>query len=267
MSHLEFLRALINEQANARRERSLAHRIHVAGFAQSKTLADFDWQFNAEAIDRVRIETLAGAEFIGRRQNLVWVGQSGVGKSHLIQAIGQAAPVVLGYRVRYRTEASILQQGVNGCLGKTTTPPRFLGYYAKFDLVILDEFGFDRVERLESPQAASLMYKLINVRDELVDGRAGDEMLRFREMGVSIWVIRRWPWRSWTGSSTGAAILKINGKSYQSPHRAGTSLGRQTVQEVTNSVSPNAARQSPRPWPCTDFIIAPQTSLLQNVPP
>ncbi len=61
MSHLEFLRALINEQANARRERSLAHRIHVAGFAQSKTLADFDWQFNAKAIDRVRIETLAAA--------------------------------------------------------------------------------------------------------------------------------------------------------------------------------------------------------------
>src|SRR5439155_6576035 len=41
MSHLEFLRALINEQANGRRQRSLAHRIHVAGFAQSKTLADF----------------------------------------------------------------------------------------------------------------------------------------------------------------------------------------------------------------------------------
>jgi DNA replication protein DnaC len=108
MSHLEFLRALINEQANGRRERSLAHRIHGAGFAQSKTLADFDWQFNAQAIDRVRIETLAGGEFIGRRQNLVWVGQSGVGKSHLIQAIGRSA-CVLGYRVRYETSASILQ--------------------------------------------------------------------------------------------------------------------------------------------------------------
>ena len=81
ISHLEFLRALINEQANARRERSLANRIHVAGFTQSKTLAGFDWQFNAEAIDRVRIETLAGAEFIGRSQSLVWVGQSGVGKT------------------------------------------------------------------------------------------------------------------------------------------------------------------------------------------
>jgi len=108
MSHLEFLRALISEQANGRRERALAHRIRAAGLAQTKTLADFDWQFNAEVIDRVRIETLAGAEFIGRRQNLVWVGQSGVGKSHLIQAIGLRA-CVLGYRVRYETSASVLQ--------------------------------------------------------------------------------------------------------------------------------------------------------------
>ena len=42
--------------------------------------------------------------------------------------------------------------------------PRRLRYYANFDLVILDEFGFDRIERTESPQAASLLYKLINAR-------------------------------------------------------------------------------------------------------
>jgi DNA replication protein DnaC len=142
MSHLEFLRALINEQANGRRERALANRIRAAGFAQIKTLADFDWQFNAEVIDRVRIETLAGGEFIGRRQNLGWVGQSGVGKSHLIQAIGRCA-CVLGYRVRYETSASILQS-LTAALADHTLP-RLLRYYAKFDLVILDEFGFDRV--------------------------------------------------------------------------------------------------------------------------
>ena len=59
MSHLEFLRALISEQADQRRERGIAHRIREAGFAESKTLADFDWQFNAAAIDRVQIEALA----------------------------------------------------------------------------------------------------------------------------------------------------------------------------------------------------------------
>ena len=131
-----------------------------------------------QAIDRVRIETLAGGEFIGRRQNLVWVGQSGVGKSHLIQAIGRAA-CVLGYRVRYETSASILQ-ALTAALADHTLP-RLLRYYAKFDLVILDEFGFDRVERLESPQAASLLYKLINVRSERSTA-SGDEH-RFREMG------------------------------------------------------------------------------------
>jgi DNA replication protein DnaC len=107
LSHLEFLRLLISEQANGRRERGIARCIRKAAFAETKTLVDFDWQFNGAAIDRVRIEALAGAEFISRCQNLVWVGQSGVGKSHLIQAIGQCA-CVLGYRVRYETSGSIL---------------------------------------------------------------------------------------------------------------------------------------------------------------
>jgi DNA replication protein DnaC len=213
MSHLEFLRALISEQANGRRERSIAHRIREAGFAESKTLADFDWQFNAAVIDRVQIEALAGAEFIGRRQNLVWVGQSGVGKSHLIQAIGQAA-CVLGYRVRYETSASVFQD-LTAALADQTLPCR-LRYYAKFDLVILDEFGFDRVERLESPQAASLLYKLINARSgrstalvtnidfEAWGDYLGDPPL---EMAILDRIV------------DGALILKIKGKSYRA-HRA-----------------------------------------------
>jgi DNA replication protein DnaC len=213
MSHLEFLRAVINEQANGRRERSLAQRIRAAGFAQSQTLADFDWQFNAPVIDRVQIETLAEAEFIGRRQNLVWVGQSGVGKSHLIQAIGQRA-CVLGYRVRYETSASVLQD-LTAALADQTLPQR-LRYYAKFDLVILDEFGFDRVERRESPQAASLMYKLINVRDGRstalvtnIDFEAWSDYLGDPPLAMAF--LDR--------IVDGAIILKINGKSYRA-HRA-----------------------------------------------
>ena len=52
------------------------------------------------------------------------------------------------------TSASVLQD-LTAALADQTLP-RLLRYYAKFDLVILDEFGFDRVERLESPQAASM---------------------------------------------------------------------------------------------------------------
>jgi DNA replication protein DnaC len=85
LSHLEFLRVLIGEQADRRRERGVAHRIREARFRDGKTLTDFDWQLNAAAIDRVRIEALATAEFIDRQENLVVVGQSGVGKSHIIR--------------------------------------------------------------------------------------------------------------------------------------------------------------------------------------
>ena len=221
MSHLEFLRALISEQANGRRERALAHRIRAAGLAQTKTLADFDWQFNAEVIDRVRIETLAGAEFIGRRQNLVWVGQSGVGKSHLIQAIGLRA-CVLGYRVRDETSASVLQD-LTAALADQTLP-RLLQYHAKFDLVVLDEFGFDRVERLESPQAASLLYKLINVRGERstalvtnIDFEAWGEYLGDPPLAMAF--LDR--------IVDGAIIMKINGKSYRAHRAERASAGKQ----------------------------------------
>ncbi len=213
LSHLEFLRALISAQADGRRERRIARRIREAGFAEDKTLIDFDWQFNAAVIDRVQIEGLAGAAFIGRRQNLVWVGQSGVGKSHLIQAIGRSA-CVLGYRVRYETSASVLQE-LTAALADQTLPRR-LRSYGGFDLLILDEFGFDRVERLESPQAASLLYKLINARS----GRSTALLTNIDFEG----------WGEYLGDPPlamafldrvvdGAIILKTKGRSYRA-HRA-----------------------------------------------
>jgi DNA replication protein DnaC len=218
LSHLEFLRALIGEQADGRRDRRIARRIREARFAEERTLADFDWQFNAAVIDRVQIEALARGEFIGRRQNLVWVGQSGVGKSHLIQAIGRSGCAV-GYRVRYETSASVLQE-LTAALADQTLERR-LRYYGGFDLVILDEFGFDRVERLESPQAASLLYKLINARS----GRST----------ALVTNIDFETWGEYLGDPPlamafldrvvdGAIILKTKGRSYRA-HRAERATG------------------------------------------
>ena len=80
-------------------------RIREACFAESRTLEGFDWKFNPKAFDRLQIEELATGDFIRRRANLVFVGWSGVGKSHIIQALGQKA-CVHGYRVCYRTSAA-----------------------------------------------------------------------------------------------------------------------------------------------------------------
>jgi len=161
LSHLEFLETLIGEQADQRRQRSIERRIRNARFPEPRTLETFDWAFNAQAIDRVQIEELATGDFVRRGDNLVVVGQSGVGKSHLIQAIGRRA-CAFGYRVRYSTSAALLAD-LTACLADQTLPAR-LRYYTRFDLLIIDEFGFDTIERAESVQAASLLYKIVDQR-------------------------------------------------------------------------------------------------------
>src|SRR5260370_18240630 len=163
MTHLEFVHRLVAEQAQQRRERSIARRIAEACFRDAYTLADFDWDFNAKAIDRAQIEELATGGFIGRHANLVMVGQSGVGKSRIIQAVGRAACVV-GYRVRYTTSSGLLAD-LTARPADHTLPKR-LRYYARFDWLIIDEFAFDKIERSETPQAANLLYKIIDARSQ-----------------------------------------------------------------------------------------------------
>ena len=131
LSHLQFLDLLLGAQAGARRERGVARRIRQARFAEQKTLEGFDWQFNPKAFDRVQIEELATGDFIRRRTNLIPVGWSGVGKSHIIQALGQRA-CVHGYRVLYRTSAELLSD-LTASLADKTFPAR-LRRYANPDL-------------------------------------------------------------------------------------------------------------------------------------
>jgi len=214
LSHLQFLETLISEQAHQRRERSIQRRIGEAGFREEQRLETFDWKFNAPAIDRMQIEELATGEFIRRGDNLVMVGQSGVGKSHIIQSLGRAA-CVLGYRVCYRTSAALLKD-LTASLADQTLPQR-LRHYGRFDLLIIDEFGFDKIERAECSQAASLLYKIIDARGQQhatalvtnIDFEAWGDYLG--DVPLAMAFLDR--------LVDGAIILKIKGKSYRA-HRA-----------------------------------------------
>jgi DNA replication protein DnaC len=163
LPHLGFLDLVLGDQATKRRERSIERRIRDAHFAETKTLESFDWNFNKKAIDRQQMEQLATGEFIQRRTNLIMIGQSGVGKSHLVQAIGRKA-CALGYHVLYRTSAQLISDLTASLADKTL--PQKLRHYSRPQLLIIDEWGFDRVERLESPQAAHLLYKVIASRNQ-----------------------------------------------------------------------------------------------------
>ena len=175
-----------------------------------KTLEGFDWNFNPKTFDRVQMEELATGDFIRRKANLVMVGWSGIGKSHIIQALGQKA-CVHGYRVLYRTSAQLLAD-LTASLADKTLPSR-LRYYANPDWLIIDEFGFDKIERTECPEAAHLLYKIIASRNQK----------------RSTAVVTNVDFDKWGGYLSdgplamafldrlveGAIILKVKGKSYR----------------------------------------------------
>ena len=217
LSHLQFLDLLLGEQAAARRERAVARRIREARFAENRTLEGFDWQFNPKAFDRVQIEELATGDFIRRRTNLVLVGWSGVGKSHIVQALGQKA-CVHGYRVLYRTSAELLSD-LTSSLADKTLPAR-LRRYASPDLLVIGEFGFDRIERTECAQAAHLLYKIIASRNQkrstaLVTNVDFDKWGEYLSDGpLAMAFLDR--------LVEGAIILKVKGKSYRAPKTKGS---------------------------------------------
>ena len=161
LSHLELLARFLSVPANLRRERSIERRLQAARFRDPATFESFDWEFNRKTIDQVEFEELATGDFIRRRDNLAFVGESGLGKSHLVQAIGRRC-CVLGYRVRYVTSAELLEE-LTAASGEKTLSTK-VRYYRRFDLLIIDEFGFDKLERREYPESPSLLYKVIDSR-------------------------------------------------------------------------------------------------------
>lgn len=227
LTHLEFLHQVLAVPANGRRERSIARRVREAKFRDLQSLDTFDWNFNAKVINRLQIEELATGDFIRRRENIVVVGQSGVGKSHIFQALGLAACGHL-YKVRYITSADLLKD-LTAALADQSLSKR-LRYYIGFELLIIDEFGLDRLERQAAPQAASLLYKII-------DGRVQKRSTAL----ITNLDFEGWP--EYLGDAPlvmafmdrlvdGAIILKMKGKSYRA-YRA-----QQKAQSATTATRP-----------------------------
>jgi DNA replication protein DnaC len=161
LSQLQLLERLLAVPANQRRERSIERRLKNARFRDPATFESFDWTFNQKTIDRIQFEELGTGDFIERGDNVVFVGESGLGKSHLIQSVGRRC-CVLGHRVRYVTSAELLEE-LTAASGDKTLPNK-VRQYLRFDLLIIDELGFDKLERREYPESSSLLYKVIDSR-------------------------------------------------------------------------------------------------------
>jgi DNA replication protein DnaC len=137
LSHPEFLLRILSDEVERREGNMLSQRLRRAHFEHAKTLEDFDFHFNANVPKRKVID-LATCSFVGRKRNALILGPSGVGKSHIAQAIGHRA-CQRGYQVLFLAAHDMLQQ--LRASQADGSQDRVLQRLAKPDLLIIDDLG------------------------------------------------------------------------------------------------------------------------------
>jgi DNA replication protein DnaC len=138
-SFTDYLEHVLSAEASLRAERRRDVLIRMAAFPTVKTLDQFDFEA-AAGVPKARIQELAGLAFIERRENVIFLGPSGTGKSHLATALGVRA-TERRYKVRFVTAADLVMQ-----LEKARREHRFDQYLKRAilgpSLLILDEIGY-----------------------------------------------------------------------------------------------------------------------------
>ena len=133
---------LVNDELHRRSQRLLERRRKQAQFRDPhKTLDQFDFHFNPK-MNRSLVFDLATCGFIGRREDALFLGPGGTGKSHLAQAIGQAA-IQQNYRVMYR-ETHVLLDDLAEAVAEGTRK-QFMESVTSVPLLIIDDFGMRKL--------------------------------------------------------------------------------------------------------------------------
>jgi DNA replication protein DnaC len=143
LNHAEFLELILQDELLVRSDRLLQRRIKVACFRDLKTLDDFDWSFNP-AIKKKQVFDLASGRFIREARDVLWLGPPGLGKSHLVQAIGHQA-IKAGFLVLYRSIFDIVRDFLHDeTMGQDD---KILARYLKPDLLIIDDMGMKQLPK------------------------------------------------------------------------------------------------------------------------
>ena len=138
MAPIDLISILVSDELTRRGDRLLERRRKQAGFRdQQKTLDSFDFDFNKK-MNRSLVFDLATANFIARREDALFLGPPGTGKSHLSQAIGQAV-IQQGYRVLYREAHILLEELADATLDGTRK--EYMEWLVSLPLLILDDLG------------------------------------------------------------------------------------------------------------------------------
>ncbi len=137
-SYEEFLLELTDLELRIRSENREKRRLKEARFPLIKTLATFNFEETPQLDKRLFGELTAG-DYISRRRNVLFLGKSGCGKTHLATALGIEA-CRQNLRVRFTTACNLVNELVESRGEKTLA--RTLSKYTRYDLLIVDELGY-----------------------------------------------------------------------------------------------------------------------------
>ena len=143
--YTDFLALLIADEIARREHKKFNLRIRRAGFRSSKTIEQFDFDFNV-AINQTLITELATCRFVAEKVAVLIAGPCGTGKSHIAQALGHAA-VRADYDVLFTTQSQLLAS-LNAARAINAYERRF-HTFARVPLLVIDDF------RSETPTSAS----------------------------------------------------------------------------------------------------------------
>ena len=142
MAPIDLISCLVTDELHRRSDRLLERRRKQAAFRDpQKTLDNFDFTFNPK-MNRSLVFDLATCAFIGKREDALFLGPGGTGKSHLAQAIGQSA-IQQGYRVLYRETHVLLDDLAEAVTDGTRK--EFMESLAAVPLLIIDDFGMRKL--------------------------------------------------------------------------------------------------------------------------
>jgi DNA replication protein DnaC len=142
MAPIDLISCLVSDELTRRADRLLERRRKQAGFRDpDRTLGNFDFSFNPKT-NRSLVFDLATGAFIQKREDALFLGPGGTGKSHLAQAIGQAV-ILQGYKVLYRETHVLLDELADAVTDGTRK--EYIEEISTVPLLIIDDFGMRKL--------------------------------------------------------------------------------------------------------------------------